>query len=71
MKALFCALAALSLSACSSVGGTNSAQLADAVKTIASDPRCGHTDRIQGDIGGLGGGLHVFLERTCPAAPVP
>lgn len=46
--------------------------LTKAMTTIASDPSCGHTDRIQGDIGGLGSGLHVFLERTCPAkAPSP
>jgi len=60
---------ALILSACGTVtGGTSNAQLSDTLKAIASDPRCGHTDRVQGDLGGLGSGLHVFLERTCPAA---
>jgi hypothetical protein len=62
-----CALACL-LSGCGTTSGS-SAQLTDTLKAIASDPNCGHVDRIQGDIGGLGSGLHVFLERTCPAVP--
>lgn len=59
--------AALALTACSTMG-TGNADVIGTLKEIASDPRCGHTDRISGNLGGLGGNnLNVFLERTCPA----
>jgi hypothetical protein len=63
----------LSLGGCSSItGAPNQTDVIGALKEIASDPRCGHVDRIQGNLGGLGGNnLSVFLERTCPPAPVP
>lgn len=67
MKPVLAACALLSLTACASVTGANQTEALKALQAIASDPNCGHTDRIQGDIGGLGSGLHVFLERTCPA----
>lgn len=70
MRVLIITAAAMALSGCSSMGGGQSqTDFLDAVKQIASDPRCGHVDRVQGDIGGLSSGLHVFLERTCPAQP--
>jgi hypothetical protein len=50
-------------------GSTNSPAFADFAKQIATDPRCSHTDRIQGNLGGLSGNaLAVYLERTCPPA---
>jgi hypothetical protein len=50
-------------------GSTNSAAFADFAKQIATDPRCSHTDRVQGNLGGLSGNaLAVYLERTCPPA---
>lgn len=73
MKAvLLIAAASVALSGCASAGlggGTSQADFLKALQAMASDPRCGHTDRLQGDIGGLGSGLHVFLERTCPPDP--
>lgn len=63
------AAACLAVSGCAGVNSASSTQLSDTLKAIASDPNCGHTDRVQGDIGGLSSGLHVFLERTCPARP--
>lgn len=72
MRALVLAaatLAAAALSGCGTLSGGNGAEFTKALSQMASDPRCGHVDRIQGDIGGLGSGLHVFLERTCPPAP--
>lgn len=61
-----CALA-LALSGCSTTSGSS---ISDAIKEIASDPRCGHIDRIQGNLGGLSANnLSLFLERTCPPAP--
>jgi hypothetical protein len=64
----------LSLSACQTLGGPKpdgvSNEWLAALKEIASDPRCAHTDRIQGNLGGLtGNNLSVFLERECPAQP--
>jgi hypothetical protein len=64
-------VASLALTGCASMSGDSGKQLTDALQAMASDPNCGHTDRVQGDIGGLGSGLHVFLERTCPARPSP
>jgi hypothetical protein len=68
--------AALGLSGCAMAGGGSNAALTqfnDTLGKIASDPRCGHTDRLQGNLGGLtGNNLSVFLERTCPpATPAP
>jgi hypothetical protein len=69
------ALACVLLSGCAgvtSLTGGSSSQLADTLKAIASDPNCGHTDRIQGNLGGLGGNnLNVYLERTCPPHSTP
>lgn len=63
-NAAFAVVAALCLTGCST---TTSANLAAAMKEIASDPRCGHVDRITGNLGGLSANsLNVFLERTCP-----
>lgn len=65
-----CALASVAVSACGSTG--SSASFADFAKTIAEDPRCGHIDRVQGNLGGLtGNNLAVYLERTCPAGTPP
>jgi hypothetical protein len=64
-------LAALTALAATLAGcaGANSAAFADFAKQIATDPRCGHTDRVQGNLGGVSGNnLAVFLERTCPPA---
>lgn len=64
MKHVLIVAAALCLTACAS-----NANFHEAITEIASDPRCGHVDRIQGNLGGFGGNnLSVFLERTCPAA---
>lgn len=42
-----------------------------AIKEIAKDPNCAHTDRLQGNLGGLSGNnLSVFVERVCPVRPV-
>ncbi len=42
------------------------------LEKLATDPRCGHTDRLQGNLGGLtGNNLSVYLERTCPPAQAP
>jgi hypothetical protein len=53
-----------------SLGGcavASSTAFADFAKQIATDPRCSHTDRVQGNLGGLTGNtLAVYLERTCP-----
>jgi hypothetical protein len=75
MRALLIAAAALaavvSLSGCAAVGGSSTAlnQFNATLDKIATDPRCGHTDRLQGNLGGLtGNNLSVFLERTCPPA---
>ncbi|MBI1196751.1 MAG: hypothetical protein GC203_02705 [Phenylobacterium sp.] len=68
-------VAMASLGACNTLGsGQGGTDLVGAVKEIASDPNCGHTDRVSGNLGGLGGNnLNVYLERSCPspvAAPV-
>lgn len=56
------------LAGCASTA--SSTDIVGALKEIASDPRCGHTDRVSGNLGGFGGNnLNVFLERTCPVAP--
>lgn len=66
--ALALACAPLALSGCATAAGTT---LSDAMKEIASDPRCGHTDRIQGNLGGLSANnLSLYLERTCPPEAV-
>ncbi len=65
-------VAALALTGCAGLpgSGASNTDIVGALKEIASDPRCGHTDRLQGNLGGLGGNnLSVFLERTCPPAP--
>lgn len=64
-------VATLLMTACSPFlpqgSGSGGNEIIGALKEIASDPRCGHTDRIQGNLGGMGGNnLSVFLERTCP-----
>lgn len=68
------AAAALSLGACGTplAGSKGQTDIVGALTTIASDPRCGHTDRISGNLGGLtGNNLNVFLERTCPPLVMP
>lgn len=56
------------LAACGTTGTQDFQHFLDGVKELAQDPNCGHTDRIQGNLGGLGGNnLAVYLERTCPA----
>ncbi|MGZ6016746.1 MAG: hypothetical protein ACXWKM_13480 [Phenylobacterium sp.] len=70
-------VAAPLLAACGTMGSADFQHFMDGVKEIASDPNCGHTDRIQGNLGGVtGNNLAVYLERTCPArgsvtAPAP
>ncbi len=68
MKAIIIAGVCGLLGACST---TSVSQFNDLVAKISADPRCGHIDRIQGNLGGVGaiggGGLSVYLERTCPA----
>lgn len=60
-------LAATALSACATLPGSGNADVVNAIKEIATDPNCGHTDRISGNLGGLSGNnLNLFLERTCP-----
>jgi hypothetical protein len=67
MKKIAIVVLALSLTACAS---TDTSSFLDLVKTAAQDPRCGHTDRIQGNLGGIGGNnLAVYFERSCPAPP--
>lgn len=66
------ALAALGLTGCASAGGAGLAQFNATLEKLASDPRCGHTDRLQGNLGGLtGNNLSVYLERTCPPQTEP
>jgi hypothetical protein len=66
MRALLLAGACVALCGCSTA---NSQSFADFAKQIASDPRCGHTDRVQGNLGGVtGNNLAVYLERVCPPA---
>ncbi len=61
---------AAGLSGCASMPGNT--DVIGTLKEIASDPRCAHTDRVSGNLGGLGGNnLNVFLERTCPAGATP
>jgi hypothetical protein len=70
MRALLIAAAALA-AVVSLSGGSSTAlnQFNATLDKIATDPRCGHTDRLQGNLGGLtGNNLSVFLERTCPPA---
>jgi hypothetical protein len=65
MRKAILALLSLPLAGCA---GPSGAAYADFAKQIASDPKCGHTDRVQGNLGGLtGNNLAVYLERTCPA----
>ena len=65
MRALLIGLVALPLCACSTA---NTATFADFAKQIAQDPNCAHTDRVQGNLGGVtGNNLAVYLERSCPA----
>lgn len=48
-------------------GANGTTDIVGALKEIASDPRCGHVDRIQGNLGGLtGNNLSIYFERTCP-----
>jgi hypothetical protein len=62
-----CAVAAfaLSASACSTIGGSSNAELLATLKAIATDPSCGHVDRVNVTLGALPSGS-VFLERNCP-----
>lgn len=70
MKPVLIIVAGLALTGCAGLSNGQGADVVQAVQAIASDPRCGHVDRISGNIGGMGGNnLNVFLERTCPAAP--
>ena len=65
MRLILACLAVLSLEGCSTTGSTDFATF---LQQVASDPKCGHTDRVQGNLGGLtGNNLAVYLERTCPA----
>lgn len=59
---------ALALAGCGTAGlGAGNSDVIGTLKEIASDPRCAHTDRVSGNLGGLGGNnLNVFLERQCP-----
>lgn len=60
----------LSLGGCSTLDTGGNSQLLEALQAMASDPNCGHTDRISGNLGGLSGNnLNIFLERQCPARP--
>lgn len=73
MRTVLALTAAVALSGCGVPGipGGSNTDVLGALKEIASDPRCGHTDRISGNLGGFGGNnLNVFLERTCPAPAV-
>jgi hypothetical protein len=66
------AVSAVGLSGCLGAGGlpgsgSGLTQFNATLDKLASDPRCGHTDRVQGNLGGLtGSNLAVFFERTCP-----
>lgn len=69
---LFAAAAvSVSLSGCAGMPGTsgaslNSDQLAEAVKSIAMDPNCGHTDTLNVILGPVPSGS-LFLQRLCPS----
>lgn len=67
-----CAVAALGLSVagCGTVTGGGNAELLAAIKTMATDPNCGHTDRLNVTLGALPSGS-VFLERNCPMPAAP
>lgn len=63
---LACSLLALGLSACASVQGATNTDLVNAIKEVARDPNCGHTDRIDIDLNLTGPRGKLFLERQCP-----
>jgi hypothetical protein len=61
-------LLAASLSACAALGGGAGGQgFADIIKSIATDPRCGHDDSIQFVAGVLSGSA----ARHCPVPVAP
>jgi hypothetical protein len=69
--ALALSAAAACLAGCGTLTGGESSldTFNQTLKELATDPRCGHTDRLQGNLGGLtGNNLSVYLERTCPPA---
>jgi len=45
---------------------TNGGSWAEAAKQIATDPNCGHVDRVNITLSALGSQGSVFLERNCP-----
>lgn len=74
LLALALSASAACLAGCGTLagGGSSLDTFNQTLKELATDPRCGHTDRLQGNLGGLtGNNLSVYLERTCPAAMNP
>jgi hypothetical protein len=68
------AIAALALSSCGTLGavtgGRDDGKFAEAIMAIATDPNCGHTDRLNVTLGPVPSGS-IFLERNCPAPERP
>lgn len=63
--------AAVGLSGCAALGGgVGGSGFADIIKTIATDPRCGHEDSIQFVAGVLSGSAsrHCPIPNAVPAA---
>lgn len=65
------AVACAALCACSPLAamtgapGRGGSELSEAIRTIATDPNCGHTDRLNVTLGPIPTGS-IFLERNCP-----
>lgn len=63
-------VAAIALAGCNGLGALTGSpggsQLSEAIKAIATDPNCGHTDRLAVALGPVPSGT-VYLERNCPA----
>ena len=65
-------LAGCGVSGCGSTALNGQNQFISAISEIAKDPTCGHTDRIDIDLGLTGSHGKLFLERACPIpAPAP
>lgn len=72
MRIIAIAAASLAVTACGTIPLGNDQtgkSWADAAIEIAKDPKCGHTDRIDIDLGIVSKGK-IFLERAC-TSPAP
>jgi hypothetical protein len=74
LKTILLAGCALALAGCAALGGgAGGSGFADIIKTIATDPRCGHEDSIQFVAGVLSGSAarHCPIPNGTAPAPAP